>query len=459
MFGVASSSRPAGVVHRTRPRYPVAMHHSGRGHAGQIGVGAMAKDRRADSTAFLNAPALKELMGGAREASEEESLATREWALRDEPATREREAAEARNGHRHGAPSAEAAAPAAPASAPAEEQREPCGKILEPFSTAQEGMNKWKATMECPDAQKGVVAPDGAVVVPGDCPEALVSPAIKIHRPSAGWLPQPHHKSPTEIWEVICSEAKLESEREPALASFLYASILSHKSLERSMAFVLANKVASPTLLSVHLLKLFNEAYDSDPVLGECLRADMEAVRDRDPACQSYTQTMLFFKGFQAVQAYRITHQLWVQGRRSLAVALQNRISEIFHVDIHPAARVGRGILVDHATGVVIGETAVVGDNVSILHGVTLGGSGTGKGVRHPRIGHGVLLGAGVCVLGPVSVGDGAKIGAGSVVVTNIPDHSVAVGVPARVVRGPKPSQEPVADMDQTEGYILDFSI
>lgn len=222
---------------------------AGRGHAGQIGVGAMAKDRRADSTAFLNAPALKELMGGAREASEEESLATREWALRDEPATREREAAEARNGHRHGAPSAEAAAPAAPASAPAEEQREPCGKILEPFSTAQEGMNKWKATMECPDAQKGVVAPDGAVVVrlrddllrpggarlaratratrpppahvqvPGDCPEALVSPAIKIHRPSAGWLPQPHHKSPTEIWEVICSEAKLESEREPALAS------------------------------------------------------------------------------------------------------------------------------------------------------------------------------------------------------------------------------------------------
>ena len=110
--------------------------------------------------------------------------------------------------------------------------------------------------------------------------------------------------------------------------------------------------------------------------------ADMEAVRDRDPACQSYTQTMLFFKGFQAVQAYRITHQLWVQGRRSLAVALQNRISEIFHVDIHPAARVGRGILVDHATGVVIGETAMVGDNVSILHGVTLGGSGTGKGVR-----------------------------------------------------------------------------
>ena len=272
-------------------------------------------------------------------------------------------------------------------------------------------------------------------------------------------MAQAHHKSPEQLWAAICGEAREESEKEPALASFLYASILSHRSIERSMAFVLANKVSSPTLLSVHLLKLFNEVYESDPALAECLRADMEAVKDRDPACDSYTQIMLFFKGYQAIQAYRITHALWKQGRTALALALQNRISEIFHVDIHPAARLGRGLMIDHATGVVIGETSVLGDNVSILHGVTLGGSGTGRGVRHPRIGHGVLLGAGVCVLGPVTIGDAAKVGAGSVVVTDVPNHSVAVGVPARIVRGSINTQEPCADMDQTDGYIHDFII
>lgn len=208
------------------------------------------------------------------------------------------------------------------------------------------------------------------------------NPSIQIHRPSEGWIAQAHHKSESDLWATICSEARAESEAEPALASFLYASILSHKSIERSMAFILANKVGSPTLLSVHLLKLFNEVYEADPSLVECLRADMEAVRDRDPATSSYTQIMLFFKGYQAVQAYRIAHWLWRNGRRALAVAIQHRVSEIFHVDIHPAARIGRGILVDHATGVVIGETSVVGDNVSILHGVTLGGSGTGSGIR-----------------------------------------------------------------------------
>lgn len=222
------------------------------------------------------------------------------------------------------------------------------------------------------------------------------------------------------------------------------------------MAYTLSNKLASTTLLGTHLYKLFTEVYETDPSVFDDGMADLQAVFDRDPACERYTQCLLYFKGYQAVQSHRIAHWLWAQGRRALALALQSRVAEVFHVDIHPAARLGRGILVDHATGVVIGETAVVGDNVSILHHVTLGGSGTGKGIRHPQIGHGCLLGAGVCVLGPVKVGDGAKVGAGSVVVQDIPAHSVAVGVPARVVRYEK-KMEPVEDQDSISYLFFDI--
>lgn len=164
---------------------------------------------------------------------------------------------------------------------------------------------------------------------------------------------------------------------------------------------------------------------------------------DRDPACTRYFQPLLFFKGFQALQAHRLAHHLWQNGRKTLAVALQSQISEMFHVDIHPAARVGTGILIDHATGVVIGETAVVGDNVSILHQVTLGGTGSAGGDRHPKIGNGVLIGAGVTILGNISVGNNAKIGAGSVVVLDVPAGTTAVGVPARIVSSAK-TQKPV---------------
>ncbi len=208
----------------------------------------------------------------------------------------------------------------------------------------------------------------------------------------------------------------------------------------------------------MHLLKLINDVFESDPDVADSVRADIQAVFDRDPACERYTQCLLYFKGFQAVQCHRVAHHLWTHGRKALALAIQSRVSEVFHVDIHPAARIGRGILVDHATGVVMGETVVVGDNVSILHHVTLGGSGTGKGVRHPTIGHGVLLGAGVCVLGPVRIGDGAKVGAGSVVVQDIPDHAVAVGVPARVLKR-EAKMEPVEDMDQVLQFVLDYNI
>jgi len=184
----------------------------------------------------------------------------------------------------------------------------------------------------------------------------------------------------------------------------------------------------------------------------------MQAVIDRDPACEKYTQCMLYFKGFQAVQSQRLAHWLYNKGRKALAIALQSRISEAFHVDIHPAAVIGRGFMLDHATGVVIGETAVIKDNVSMLHHVTLGGSGTGKGKRHPTINHGVLLGAGVSILGPVIVGRGSKIGAGAVVVHDLPAHCVAVGVPAKVIKRDTRC-EPCDSMDQCGDFVLNYQI
>jgi serine O-acetyltransferase len=235
--------------------------------------------------------------------------------------------------------------------------------------------------------------------------------------------------------------------------------VLVHPSIERALAFVLGNKLASPTLYPTLLMKMINDAYSADPSLVDAACADLQAAYDRDPACEQYAQCLLLFKGFAAVQCHRVAHHLWAEGRRALAVALQSRVSEAFHVDAHPAASLGKGLLIDHATGVVIGETAVVGDNVSMLHHVTLGGSGTRRGVRHPTVGHGVLLGAGVSVLGPVVVGAGCKVGAGSVVVADLPPHSVAVGVPARVVKVGGAALEPVADMDQTAGFTLDYVI
>ncbi|EFJ49080.1 hypothetical protein VOLCADRAFT_74427 [Volvox carteri f. nagariensis] len=287
-----------------------------------------------------------------------------------------------------------------------------------------------------------------------DCPEC---PGDEYH-PSQGWRPQPHHLSKDQLWSRIREEAQQDAASEPALASNLYSTILAHPNIEKSMAFLLANKLSSPTMLGMQLMRLIQDVYEDDQEVMEACLADLQAVYDRDPACDRYTQAILYFKGFQAVQSYRIAHWLWQKGRKALALALQSRISEVFHVDIHPAAEIGRGIMIDHATGVVIGETAVVGDNVSMLHHVTLGGSGTGRGVRHPTIGHGVLLGAGVTVLGAVMVGAGSKVGAGSVVVSDIPCHSVAVGVPARIIKRDI-IKEPVKDMDQCVDFVLNYDI
>jgi serine O-acetyltransferase len=249
------------------------------------------------------------------------------------------------------------------------------------------------------------------------------------------------------IWEIIRTEVAREAENEPILASYLHATILKHDTLEDALSFHLAGKLATPSLPAMLLREVFDEALAKSPGLRDAIRADIEAVRERDPACRGYFEPLLYFKGLHALESYRVSHWLWEQGRTALALYLQNQISERFAVDIHPAARLGAGIFIDHGTGVVIGETAVVEDHVSMLQEVTLGGTGKQKGDRHPKVRRGVLIGAGAKILGNVEIGEGAKIGAGSVVLDPVPPHSTVAGVPAVVVGRPG-VDEPALDMD-----------
>ncbi|KAL6648849.1 hypothetical protein ACP70R_013073 [Stipagrostis hirtigluma subsp. patula] len=236
------------------------------------------------------------------------------------------------------------------------------------------------------------------------------------------------------IWDAVQSEAKSEAEKEPILSSFLYASVLSHDCLEGALSFVLANRLEDPTLLATQLIDIFNDVMMNNKEICRSIRLDAQAFRDRDPACAQYSWALLYLKGYQSLQSYRIANVLWNQGRKVLALALQSRISEVFAVDIHPAAKIGEGILLDHGTGLVIGETAVVGNWVSLMQGVTLGGTGKEHGDRHPKIGQGALIGAGATILGNIDVGEGAMIAAGSLVLKDVPPHSMAVGNPAKVV-------------------------
>ncbi|XP_057486337.1 serine acetyltransferase 1, chloroplastic-like [Actinidia eriantha] len=245
-----------------------------------------------------------------------------------------------------------------------------------------------------------------------------------------------HDEDGGDMWLRLKDEARSDIEQEPILSNFYCSSILSHDSLGIALANHLSIKLSNSSLPSGTLYELFLGVVTGDPEIIKAVQDDLRAVKERDPACISYVHCFLNFKGFLACQAYRIAHKLWSQGRKILAILIQNRASEVFTVDIHPGARIGRGILLDHATGVVIGETAVIGDNVSILHNVTLGGTGKACGDRHPKIGDGVLIGAGTCVLGNVRIGDGAKIGAGSVVLKPVPPRTTAVGNPARLVGG-----------------------
>jgi serine O-acetyltransferase len=251
------------------------------------------------------------------------------------------------------------------------------------------------------------------------------------------------------IWSALRSQAEALADSEKALASFAHATILKHERLEQALSYHLAKKIGSEDLGAMQVREIFQDAFNADPELGAALRADLAAVFQRDPACHSYVQAFLFFKGFHALESYRIAHHLWTQGRELMALYFQNRISDLFAVDIHPAARLGRGIMIDHATGVVIGETAVVEDDVSLLHGVTLGGTGKEKEDRHPKVRRGVLLAAGVKVLGNIEVGEYSRVAAGSVVLKPVAPHTTVAGVPARVI-GAADKQRPSHEMDSS---------
>lgn len=267
---------------------------------------------------------------------------------------------------------------------------------------------------------------------------------------------QVYNETYDAVWELLQWEAYEEAQREPLLVSFLYSTILNHRSLESSLAFLLANRLSSPMLISTQLQSFILEALDSSPEFRRAVRADMLAVRDRDPACTCLPDVFLYFKGFQALQSHRVAHCLWKSEKNVLAHFLQSQVSQIFQIDIHPNATLGEGIMLDHGTGIVMGETAMVGNNCSILHHVTLGGSGK-KGVdRHPKVKDGVLLGAGATVLGNVVIGEGCQVGAGTLVISDLPPHSVAVGVPAKIIGSfIDVTEQPSNEMNQMIGDNL----
>ena len=250
------------------------------------------------------------------------------------------------------------------------------------------------------------------------------------------------------VWARIREEAEDAIAQEPLLGGLVHSSVLHHKTLESALAYRISLKLASSEMPEQILREICDEAHETDPELAIAARADIVAVHDRDPACHRFVQPLLFFKGFQAIQAYRVAHWLWATGRQDMARLFQMRASEVFGVDIHPGARIGKGIMIDHAHSIVIGETAVVGDNVSMLHSVTLGGTGKEEEDRHPKIGDGVLIGAGAKVLGNIKVGHCSRIAAGSVVLAEVPPCKTVAGIPARVV-GEAGCDQPSMTMDQ----------
>ena len=253
------------------------------------------------------------------------------------------------------------------------------------------------------------------------------------------------------VWEQIRDEARQAVLNEPLVGGFVHACILHHKSLEKALSYRVSAKLASNEMSMVVVREIVEEAYAAEPALVAASRADLVAIFERDPACHRLLQPILYFKGYQAIQAYRIGHYLWKQRHHDLAYFFQMRVSEIFGVDIHPAARIGCGIMIDHAHSIVIGETAVVGDNVSMLHSVTLGGTGKEEEDRHPKIGNGVLIGAGAKVLGNITVGDCSRIAAGSVVLQDVPACKTVAGIPAKIV-GEAGCDQPAVSMNHMLG-------
>ncbi|HEU4659531.1 MAG TPA: serine O-acetyltransferase [Pseudolabrys sp.] len=258
------------------------------------------------------------------------------------------------------------------------------------------------------------------------------------------------------VWRRICHEAEEAVRREPELATFIYENILHHDTLEAAVIHRVCERLGHSDVSGDLIRQAYNDAIEDQPSIGDAFRADIVATVDRDPATQRFMEPVLYYKGFHAIQTYRLSHWLLNKGRKDFAMYLQSRASSVFQCDINPAARIGRGIFLDHATGLVVGETAVVEDDVSILHDVTLGGTGKEKEDRHPKIRHGVMIGAGAKILGNIEVGHCARVAAGSVVIKPVPNNVTVAGVPAKVV-GEAGCPEPSRAMDQMlYGIMLD---
>lgn len=265
------------------------------------------------------------------------------------------------------------------------------------------------------------------------------------------------------IWDSVREEAREAVAREPVLAAFLYSTIINHDSLEDAVIHRLAERLAHQDVGADLIRQTYTAMMRDKPEWSQWVRVDMQAYYDRDPACDRFLMPLLYFKGFHAIQTHRLAHWLWHRNRKDFALYLQSRSSSVFQTDIHPASRIGKGIFIDHATGLVVGETALIEDNVSILHGVTLGGTGKAGGDRHPKIRYGVLIGAGAKILGNIEVGHCAKIAAGSVVLQPVPHNKTVAGVPARVV-GETGCDQPSRVMDQalpsqSMDQVLSFDI
>lgn len=251
------------------------------------------------------------------------------------------------------------------------------------------------------------------------------------------------------VWAAVQRDAETIVKAEPAMASFVFATVLNHDRLEDAVVHRIAQRLDSSVVSAETIRRAFEAALGADPALGEVMRVDISATYDRDPACDRQIEVLLYFKGFHAIQTHRLAHWLWNNGQRDFALYLQSRSSGVFNTDIHPAVPMGRGIFLDHATGLVIGRTAVIEDDVSMLQEVTLGGTGKESGDRHPKVRRGVLIGAGAKILGNIEIGACSKVAAGSVVLHPVPPKSTVAGVPAKLI-GQAGCNEPARSMDQT---------
>lgn len=251
------------------------------------------------------------------------------------------------------------------------------------------------------------------------------------------------------IWHAVRTEAMDAAAQDPLLSAFLYSTILNQNSLEAAVIHRLSERLDHSDLPSDLIRQTYEAMVSENPEWSVTVRVDIQAYYDRDPACDRFMMPVLYFKGFHAIQTHRLANWLWNRGRKDFALYLQSRSSAVFQTDIHPAARMGKGIFIDHATGIVVGETAVIEDNVSMLHNVTLGGTGKSGGDRHPKIGYGVLIGAGAKILGNIEIGHCSKIAAGTVLLNAVEPNKTVAGVPGRVV-GEAGCDEPSRLMDQS---------